>query len=115
MSAFTERQPGNLWHSPRYKALSYSWLNSTGFGGAMRSTSCGGGIRRHTLLDTIPIVQTATIPQNAPYLRTGMNGGGIMDILKGALNMGKSFLKGVIPYAIRGTSLGTPGSYLTVG
>jgi len=113
MSATSDAQPGGLWHTPRYKALSFSWIGETGFGGAMRSTSVAGSIRRHTMLNTMPMIQTQTTPQNAPYLRSGMAGGGIMDILKSALSMGKSFLKGAIPFAIRGSSFGTPGSYLT--
>ncbi len=111
---FTSRQPGGLWHPANRKALSFGWAMTDGFGGAMRSVGCmGGSIRQSNMCGAVPMVMTTTKPQNAPYMSAGMAGGGIMDFLKSALSYGKSFVKGVIPYSIRGSSFGTPGSYMT--
>lgn len=115
MALFNESQPGGLWHPVRHKALSYTWARANGLGAAMLHTAEAGSIRTHTLLHHAPLVMARPKPENAAYMSAGMAGGGIMDVLKTALSYGKSFLKGVIPYSIRGSSFGTPGSYMTTG
>jgi hypothetical protein len=73
-------QPGGIWCGVDDKALSYCWVNNSGFTGALVHTAQAGGLSRTVISSALPFVTAIPKSSHEPYMS---GGGGIGDAIKG--------------------------------
>ena len=84
---------GGLWGPVKYASLRYQFANIDGLASGMAGV--GGSLRNATVCHALPpVIARKSTPQSA-YLRPA-NGGGIMDIFKSALSVGKNLISSLM-------------------
>lgn len=89
--AFHQHQPGGLWHTANHKALSFTWAQMEGFGGAMHHTNMAGSIMHHNLYNHPGLVLAVRKHDQAPYMGgAGSWGQTFKNILGKVMSVGKA-------------------------